>query len=59
MKESKASKKVPGGKLVRVHLQYDPFQLLKVSITGDFFMHPEDALEAIEDALIGARLQET
>jgi|YNPNPStandDraft_1061719.scaffolds.fasta_scaffold00148_4 lipoate-protein ligase A len=55
MKEAKAIKKVPGGKLVRVDITYSE-RLERVKITGDFFLHPEDVLIIIEDALTGAQL---
>jgi len=55
MKETKAIKKVPGGKLVRVDITYSE-RLERVKITGDFFLHPEDVLTTIEDALTGAQL---
>lgn len=55
MKQAKAIKKVPGGKLVRVDVTYGE-RLEKVVITGDFFLYPEDVLQVIEDALTGALL---
>ena len=55
MKEAKAIKKVPGGKLVRVDITYSE-RLERVKITGDFFLHPEDVLIIIEDALTGVQL---
>lgn len=39
--------KVPGGKLVRMSMKDGG----GVAISGDFFVHPEEGLEAIEDAL--------
>jgi lipoate-protein ligase A len=41
--------KVPGGKLVRMSMEDGG----RISISGDFFVHPEEGLEAIEDALSG------
>ncbi|WP_174590259.1 hypothetical protein [Methanocella conradii] len=41
--------KVPGGKLVRMALDKEG----RVRISGDFFIYPEEGLEAIEDALSG------
>ncbi len=55
MKQAKAIKKVPGGKLVRVDITYGE-RLEKVIITGDFFLYPEDVLPVIENALAGALL---
>ncbi len=58
-----ATKKVPGGKLLRVKIptQDDApslpsahdTQITSIQITGDFFLHPEDVLEDIEKALTG------
>lgn len=42
-----ASRKVEDGKLVRVRVDDDG----SVSVTGDFFLHPEEAIEGLEDAL--------
>lgn len=48
-----ASVKVEGGKLVRVETTYsDVFE--DVTITGDFFLEPPEALEDIEAAIEGA-----
>lgn len=55
MKVSKAVKKVPGGKLLRVDVTFDQ-QLEKVKITGDFFLYPEEILPTIEEAFTGVHL---
>jgi lipoate---protein ligase len=53
-----ADYKVPGGKLLRVRLALDeshePPVIHSVKLTGDFFMHPEDAIEELERRLVGA-----
>lgn len=49
--------KVPGGKLVVVDLQVQDGLLHNVQVTGDFFLEPEDALEAINQALNGQSAQ--
>ncbi|NPV75400.1 MAG: hypothetical protein HPY59_03395 [Anaerolineae bacterium] len=56
LKQGKAIKKIPGGKLVRVDVTYSPARLESVKITGDFFLHPEDLLVAMENRLTGAAL---
>jgi lipoate---protein ligase len=47
--------KVPGGKLLRIDADIKGGKegdiIQSIRITGDFFMHPEDALERIEKAL--------
>jgi hypothetical protein len=42
-----AEEKVPGGKLVRVTVRPGG----RIEITGDFFLHPEESIALIEDAL--------
>ncbi len=50
---SHARHKVKEGKLVKVELEYDN-AIMKIKITGDFFLHPEDILEKIEKSMLGA-----
>jgi len=45
--------KVPGGKLVAVELEVAEDRLTRVSVSGDFFLEPDDALEVIDRALTG------
>ncbi len=52
---SQLSEKLPAGKLVRVAVDFDR-TISSVTITGDFFLHPEDKLELIEKALAGLPL---
>ncbi len=42
-----AEEKVPGGKLVRVSVRGDG----RAEISGDFFLHPEEGIVLIEEAL--------
>ena len=42
----RASNKVPGGKMVEVEVRADA-----VRLTGDFFVHPERAVEDLERVL--------
>jgi lipoate-protein ligase A len=52
-----ADYKVPGGKLLRIRMTLDetvmPPRIQTLTINGDFFMHPEDAIEDLEARLIG------
>jgi lipoate-protein ligase A len=48
-----ADYKVVGGKLLRVRLQVEHNIIQSIRITGDFFMHPEPAIEQLERQLIG------
>ncbi|MFA7437373.1 biotin--protein ligase [Castellaniella sp.] len=45
--------KIPGGKLVVVDLQVLDGRLHGVRISGDFFLEPPEALDAINQALNG------
>ena len=51
--QAKSVYKVPNGKLLKVFLDYDEEDNLinSVSITGDFFAYPEEAIELMEDKL--------
>jgi len=56
--------KAVGGKLLRVRMTVaagaDGAQVIQsITITGDFFMHPEEAIEDLERLLTGAPLDET
>lgn len=46
--------KVPGGKLVVADFDVSEGRLRDVRISGDFFLEPDDALEAMDRALEGA-----
>lgn len=45
--------KVPGGKLVVVDLEMAEGRLTTVQVSGDFFLEPDSALDAINAALEG------
>ena len=45
--------KVPGGKLVVVDLDVRDGVLAAVQVSGDFFLDPDSALDAIDAALCG------
>lgn len=45
--------KVPGGKLVVVDLEIHEDRLAGVRVSGDFFLEPDSALDAINAALCG------
>jgi len=54
---STAEYKSPGGKLVRVELDTDGGVISRASVSGDFFLEPDEALECINRALVGAPAQ--
>ena len=45
--------KVPGGKLIVVDLEVADDKLSNVRLSGDFFLEPDEALDAINSALAG------
>lgn len=51
--QSKSVYKVPNGKLLKISLIYDKKNksIDKISIMGDFFAYPEEAIETIEEEL--------
>ena len=54
----RAEYKVPGGKLIAAEAQERGGKLEKVKLVGDFFMHPEEAIMGLEEALKGSPLDE-
>jgi hypothetical protein len=46
-------------KLIRIALEYDESEntIYSITISGDFFLYPEEALEALEAHLIGTKLE--
>jgi lipoate-protein ligase A len=53
----KATYKVPGGKMVRVAFEEEDDSIIDVTITGDFFIHPESVLVEIEKGLAGIKIE--
>lgn len=53
-----ATRKITGGKMVRVDVEYDD-TIKSVVISGDFFLYPEEFIGAIEQSLVGASVKET
>jgi len=51
-----AQYKVPGGKLVIVDLEVENTVISSCRVAGDFFLEPDDALETINEAIIGLPL---
>ncbi len=47
--------KMPGGKLIVADIEVAEGRLAKVQISGDFFLEPDTALDAINAALMGLR----
>ena len=55
----RAEYKVKGGKLIKVQLTKKGDEIRKIKITGDFFLHPEELIEELEEALTGSLLNES
>ena len=47
--------KAPKG-LIKVDVELAGDRILRIHISGDFFMYPEDALERLERALTGSKV---
>ena len=47
------------GKLVRIELSFESefYTINSIKITGDFFLHPEETLESLEEGLAGEKLE--
>jgi len=50
-KTGRSEIKVPGRKLIRVECTIDGGVLRRIVITGDFFVHPEDGIQELENEL--------
>jgi lipoate-protein ligase A len=48
-----AEYKVPGGKLVVADVDVEGTRISACRIAGDFFLEPDEALDAINDAIVG------
>ncbi len=57
--EGRSDYKVRGGKMIRVHVWHRDGKIEKVIFAGDFFMHPEESIEDLENVLVGAELEES
>lgn len=49
-----AELKVPDGKLLRADVTVDNTEIVDVELHGDFFIHPPEAVDTIESALVGS-----
>jgi len=54
----RAAYKVKGGKLIKVQLTAEDKKIKRIKITGDFFLHPEEVIEDMEQSLEGCLLDE-
>jgi len=52
--------KPAGKKMLRVNASVSSEgRISRITITGDFFMHPEEAVRGLEEAIIGAKLMDS
>lgn len=56
--EYSAEYKVLGGKLLRVHILSRDNIIKNIKITGDFFIHPEESIDELEELLMHTKLNE-
>lgn len=49
-------RKIKGGKLLTVKVTEENGIIKKAMISGDFFVHPEESIDEIEDCLRGVHL---
>lgn len=52
----RCEEKITNGKLVAIEVWADAGLVSRAKITGDFFLHPEEAIEAAERSLAGLPL---
>ena len=50
--------KVPGGKLLKIDVHLSGHIIEDIEIRGDFFVHPEDAIDKLNEFLTGSSLDE-
>jgi lipoate-protein ligase A len=53
----KAEYKIPGGKLLYAETEISNGRFTYVKISGDFFMHPEESINLLEDAVKGTNVE--
>ena len=58
MVKIKSEYKVPQGKMLRLFMTIDGETISDLKITGDFFMHPEEAIWDLESFLKGTKIDE-
>lgn len=55
----RCEEKITNGKLVAVEVWAESGLVSRAKITGDFFLHPEEAIEAAERSLAGLPISST
>ena len=49
--------KMDNEKLVRISLELEGDEIKKINISGDFFIHPENGISLLEDAVVGIKIE--
>jgi len=49
--------KMDNEKLVRISLEIEEDEIKKINISGDFFIHPENGISLLEDAVVGIKIE--
>ena len=55
---SKTIYKASGGKMIRLTVDHTDNKIQNITITGDFFLYPEETLEEMEKELRGLEIKE-
>ncbi|RLF49719.1 MAG: hypothetical protein DRN20_01360 [Thermoplasmata archaeon] len=53
MRVGNAVLKVSGGKMIKVRVGIDDGKICQITISGDFFLHPENKIFDLENMLMG------
>lgn len=51
--QGKSIYKVPGGKMLRINLEYEEDVIKILKINGDFFLFPEEKIDLLESEIAG------
>lgn len=54
----KGEMKVAGGKLIKCRMTVRTGIIVNIKLSGDFFMHPEEKIDELEEKLAGCPLDE-
>ena len=55
--QGKSIYKIPEGKLLKIFFEFEENKINSIKITGDFFLHPEEGIEKIENNLNGIEIK--
>lgn len=55
MAATSVTRKIPGGKMMRLDVSFSD-RIERIKITGDFFLHPEETLDLLTEAIYNTTL---